>query len=140
MWQALRRLIAANPMGLFLWGIVSKWYLMIAVGSLIVLYYVVKGLDKIGFIDYATKTTAEVLDTSKAVAQNCTVRLGPRWDNLVNFWNCLGDPGKYEIREGTGEEELQKGVNKLIKQNNGTIPEPAVPVINPYDNNQNNNN
>jgi|GEM_PF-935106 len=142
MWAALRRLIAANPMGVFLWGIITKWYLMIAVASLIVLFYVVKGLEKIGFIDYFTTTTIEILDISKAIAQNCTTKLGPNWDNLVNFWNCLGDPGQYTPEQGTGEIELQQSVEKLIKnQPDGTIPEPATPTIpaNPYDNGNNTN-
>jgi hypothetical protein len=139
MWQALRRLIAANPMGIFLWGIITKWYLMIAVASLIVLFYVAKGLEQIGFIDYFTKSTIEVLDTTKAVAQNCTTKLGTR-DGFVSFWNCLGNPGKYEIKEGTGEQQLQESVNKLIKsQPDNTIPEPVTPV-NPYDTDDNNKN
>ncbi|XVN41237.1 MAG: DUF2670 domain-containing protein [Rickettsia endosymbiont of Argas persicus] len=145
MWSALRRLIAANPMGVFLWGIITKWYLMIAVASLIVLFYVVKGLEKISFIKYFTDSTVEVLDTSKAVAQNCIIKLGPNWDSLVNFWNCLSNPGQYEVREGTEEEELQKGLDKLIKKlgdegsGDGTIPEPATPIVNPYDNDNGNN-
>lgn len=142
MWQALRRLIAANPMGIFLWGIITKWYLMIAIASLIVLFYVVKGLQQIGFIDYFTRTTVEILDTSKAIAQNCTTKLGPDWNHLINFWNCLGDPGDYQVREGTGEAELQQGMEKLIKnQPNATIPEPSTPTTptNPYDNGNNTN-
>lgn len=140
MWQALRRLIAANPMGVFLWGLITKWYLMIAVASLIVLFYVVKGLEKIGFIDYFTKTTIEILDTTKAVAQNCTTKLGPDWNHLVSFWNCLSYPGEYKHEEGTGAKELQESVEQLIKdQPDGTIPESVTPV-NPYENNNNTNN
>ncbi|HJD55812.1 MAG TPA: DUF2670 domain-containing protein [Rickettsia endosymbiont of Pyrocoelia pectoralis] len=144
MWQALRRLIAANPMGVFLWGLITKWYLMIAIASLIVLYYIAKGLEQIGFIDYFTKSTTEILDTSKAIAQNCTTKLGPDWDHLVSFWNCLSDPGQYEVREGTGEEQLQQGMKHLIKRpenggvGDGTIPEPATPT-NPYENSNNTN-
>lgn len=135
MWQTLRRLIAVNPMGIFLWGLITKWYLIISVASLIVLYYVVKGLDRIGFIDYFTRTTVEILDTSKAIAQNCTPRLGPDWNYLVNFWNCLGDPGQYEVRDDmTGERRLQEKMNNLILiQQGGTISEPR----NPYDNGNN---
>lgn len=144
MWQALRRLIAANPMGFFLWSIITKWYLMIAVASLIVLFYVVKGLQQIGFIDYFTKTTIEILDTSKSIAQNCTTKLGPDWDHLVSFWNCLGDPGEYKINNDTGEEQLQQAIGKLIKTpedggvGNGTIPDSANQV-NPYENSNNTN-
>ncbi|HJD66274.1 MAG TPA: DUF2670 domain-containing protein [Rickettsia endosymbiont of Bembidion nr. Transversale] len=137
MWQALRKLIAANPMGFFLWNLIAKWYIMIAVASLIVLFYVVKGLEKIGFIDYLGRTTVEILDTSKAIAQNCTVKLGPDWDHLVNFWNCLGDPGKYEVEEkDTGETKLADDIIDLLPDKPGTtVPEPG----NPYDNGNNTN-
>lgn len=141
MWQALRRLIAANPMGFFLWNLIAKWYIMIAVASLIVLFYVVKGLEQIGFIDYFGKTTVEILDTSKAIAQNCTTKLGPNWENLVNFWDCLGDPGKYKVNEKeTGERALEDRIIDLLPDRPGTtVPESAKPVVNPYDNSSNTN-
>lgn len=141
MWQALRRLIAANPMGFFLWNLIAKWYIMIAVASLIVLFYVVKGLEKIGFIDYFGKTTVEILDTSKAIAQNCTTKLGPNWESLVNFWDCLGDPGQYKVdEEETGERKLEDSIIELLPDKPGTtIPESAKPVVNPYDNSSNTN-
>lgn len=136
MWQALRRLIAANPMGIFLWGLITKWYLMIAIASLIVLYYVAKGLDQIGFIHYFTNSTIEILDTSKAIAQNCTTKLGPNQSDFVRFWDCLGNPGEYKINNNTGEQQLEQGIDQLIKtQPDNTIPEAAIPV-NPYDPNQ----
>jgi hypothetical protein len=132
MWQALRRLIAANPMGIFLWGLIAKWYVMIAIASLVVLFWVAKGLEKIGFLDYMTNATVEVLETSKSVAQHCTTKLGPSFNDLVNFWNCLGNPPKYEIRNDiTGEETLKEGLNKLLPKD-GTVPE-QLPYRNPYD-------
>ena len=139
MWQALRRLIAANPMGVFLWGIIAKWYFMIAIASLVVLFWVVQGLNQIGFVDYMYKSVAEVLDMSKAVAQNCTTKLG----NLKDFWECLGNPGQYDPdREAvinnatgekirTGEKELEEGAKALLPED-GTIPE-MLPYRNPYD-------
>ncbi|MFU7501263.1 MULTISPECIES: DUF2670 domain-containing protein [unclassified Candidatus Tisiphia] len=132
MWQALRRLIAANPMGMFLWSIIAKWYFMIAVASLIVLFWVAKGLEQIGFIKYMTDATIEILDTSKSIAQNCTTKLGPNFESLTNFWKCLGDPPKYEIREEeTGEKVLEDGLNKLLPKDK-TVPE-MLPYRNPYD-------
>lgn len=131
MWQALRRLIAANPMGMFLWGIIAKWYVMVAVASLVVLFWVAKGLEQIGFINYVTTATTEILDTSKAIAQHCTTKLGPNFESLTNFWKCLGDPPKYEVREGTGEKALEDGLEKLLPKD-GTVPE-ILPYRNPYD-------
>lgn len=145
MWQALRRLIAANPMGVFLWGIIAKWYFMIAIASLVVLFWVVQGLNQIGFIDHMYKSVSEVLVMSKAVAQNCTTKLG----NLKDFWVCLGNPGEYNpdkeavINNSTGEtirtneKALEEGAKSLLPED-GTIPE-MLPYRNPYDEPETNN-
>jgi hypothetical protein len=115
MWQALRRLIVANPMGVFLYSIIAKWYVMVAIASLVVLFWVARGLEQIGFVNYITKSTVEILDISKSIAQNCTTKLGPRFENLVDFWNCLGNPPKYQVRDDlTKEKALEDGLNKLI--------------------------
>ncbi|KJV81231.1 hypothetical protein RHORCCE3_0413 [Rickettsia hoogstraalii str. RCCE3] len=140
MWQALRRLIAANPMGFFLWSIITKWYLIIAVASLITLYYTVLGLKKIGFIDYFTETTVEILDTTKAVAQNCTTKLGPNWNHLVSFWNCLSNSGEYKHEEGTGAKVLEDEINKLTPKQADSAADAEPPIINPYEELENPNN
>ena len=140
MWQALRRLIAANPMGFFLWSIITKWYLIIAVASLITLYYTVLGLKKIGFIDYFTETTVEILDTTKAVAQNCTTKLGPNWNHLVSFWNCLSNSGEYKHEEETGAKVLEDEINKLTPKQADSAADAEPPIINPYEELENPNN
>lgn len=121
MWQILRslkKLVAANPMGIFLWGIIGKWYIMIIISSLVVLFWVVKGLEKIGFIDYVTTSIEEILDTTKGAAQHCIPRLGGDWDHLVSFWNCLGNPPKYTPNEElTGEHKLKNNLNNLLPNN-----------------------
>ena len=145
MWQALRKLIAANPMGMFLWGIIAKWYFMIAIASLVALFWVVQGLNQIGFIDYMYKSVVEVLDMSKAVAQNCTTKLG----NVKDFWECLGNPGQYDSNKEavinnetgqtikTGEKTLEQGAKSLLPKD-GTVPE-MLPYRNPYDTPETNN-
>lgn len=149
MWHALRRLIAANPMGVFLWGIIAKWYFMIAIASLVALFWVVQGLNQIGFINYMYKSVTEVLDISKAVAQNCTTKLGPRVENMKDFWECLGNPGQYDADKEavidnetgqtikTGEKTLEQGAESL-RPKDGTIPE-MLPYRNPYDTPETNN-
>lgn len=124
MWLALRRLIAANPMGIFLWGLIAKWYVMIAVASLVVLFWVVKGLEKTKFLDAMETATKEIFTITKGAAQNCIPKLGPTFTDLTNFWDCLGDPPAYdkdkpaydkdqgEIK--THEEELEKDFNKIL--------------------------
>ena len=135
MWQALRRLIAANPMGFFLWSIITKWYLMIAVASLITLYYTVLGLKKIGFIDYFGRETEYILLQSKAVAQNCIPKL-----KLVNgklplgsLWNCLSDPGEYKHEEGTGAKVLEDEMNRLTPKQADRAADAERTIKNPYE-------
>lgn len=133
MWQilrSLRRLVVANPMGIFLWGIIGKWYVMIMVASLVVLFWVAKGLKDIGFIDYVTTSTEEILDTTKGAAQNCIPKLGPKWGNLVNFWHCLGEPPKYRPNEElTGEGALKNHLDNLLPKDK----ELSEPYKDPYD-------
>ncbi|ADE29782.1 DUF2670 domain-containing protein [Rickettsia prowazekii] len=142
MWRALRRLIAANPMGFFLWSIITKWYLIIAVASLITLYYTVLGLKKIGFIDYFGRETEDILSQSKAVAQNCIPKL-----KLVNgklplneFWDCLSDPGEYKHEEVTGARVLEDEINKFMQKQTDSIADTAHPIIHPYEKLENQNN
>ncbi|MCC8417338.1 MAG: DUF2670 domain-containing protein [Rickettsia endosymbiont of Bryobia graminum] len=135
MWQvlgSLKKLVAANPMGLFLWGIIGKWYIMIIISSLVVLFWVTKGLKEVGFIDYVTESVEEILDTTKGAAQNCIPKLGADWDHLVRFWHCLGNPPKYEPNEElTGEGALKNRLNNLLPNKDKT---PQEQQANPYDN------
>ncbi|XVN43443.1 MAG: DUF2670 domain-containing protein [Candidatus Rickettsia vulgarisii] len=115
MWQILRSLKKLNPMRVFLWGIIGKWYVMIIITSLVVLFWVTKGLKDIGFIDYVTDSVEEILDTTKGAAQNCIPKLGPNWDHLVRFWHCLGNPPQYVPNEElTGEGKLKDNLNNLL--------------------------
>ncbi|WP_341764513.1 DUF2670 domain-containing protein [Candidatus Tisiphia endosymbiont of Beris chalybata] len=132
MWLALRRLIAANPMGIFLWSLIAKWYVMIAIASLVVLFWVVTGLAKVGFINYMANSTVEVLETAKAGAQNCTPKLGPTFTDLTNFWKCLGNPPPYIVRDDVTKEKTLEDSFKKILPKDKTVPE-MVPYSNPYD-------
>lgn len=92
MWNSLKKLIIANPMGAFVYGIIGKWYIMIMVAGLVVTFWVFKGLEQTGIMQSFEKILTEALDDTKSVAKNCT----PKILNLGDFWECLSNPPKYE--------------------------------------------
>jgi hypothetical protein len=132
MWRVFKKLIIANPMGMFLWGIIAKWYIMVSIASLVVLFYVAKGLEQIGLIKYMTNTTTEILYISKSIAQNCTTKLGPTFEHLTDFWQCLGNPPQYETREEeTREKYLEDSFKKLLPSDK--IESKPTSLRNPYE-------
>ncbi len=84
--------VLSNPMIVFVYGILSKWYILIFVSVVVVVFFVFKGLDEIGLIDKFTTVLSRSFYEVKAVAQNCT----PKLLDFRDLWACLGNPGKYE--------------------------------------------
>lgn len=104
MWRVLRNLIAANPMGMFLWGLLAKWYILVAIPLLVIAFWTFKGFEEIGLIHYIFTETTTLLNNTKAIAQNCIPRLGKRgststYTNLQDFWTCVGSPPAYDINK-----------------------------------------
>ena len=118
--------LRTNPIGVFIYGIIAKWYIAVFLAGILVVYWVFKGLESTGILDTAFAKLTEVLNLSKAIAKNCT----PKILNLNNLWNCLGDPGPYQ--PAVGESELNNvadQVQNLSQQNSvGKIQGP----VNPY--------
>lgn len=113
MWNAFRRLIVANPMGLFIYGIIGKWYILIAIAALVVTFWVFKGLEKSGVIASIEAVVVQALNETKSVAKNCT----PKITNLSDFWLCLKDPPKYESSdEDASASTLEESLNKTLKR------------------------
>lgn len=90
-WFSLKRLLS-NPMGLFVYGLFSKWYLMITITALIVTFWVFKGLEQAGVLQAAEVVVSKALNDTKAVARYCI----PKITNIKDFWECLNNPPKYE--------------------------------------------
>lgn len=113
MFQALRKIVLANPMGIFIGSILAKWYVMVMVGTLVVTFWVFKSLDKIHFFSYANTTMASIFDQTKSVARYCIPKLGGEGDKIINFWNCLGNPPKYEDND-VEATNLKNNLDRLI--------------------------
>lgn len=79
-----------NPMTTFVFGILSKWYLIGMVAAITTTYWVFKGLKDIGVIDKAETILTEVLDDTQSIARFCT----PKITNIYRFWDCLQNPPK----------------------------------------------
>jgi len=136
MFQALRRIVLANPMGVFIWSILAKWYVLVLVATLVITFWVFKSLDQIGFITYVNTSMTSILDQTKSVARYCIPKLGGEGDKIMNFWNCLGNPPKYEEDDETkknGETDLKNRLDNVINTIN---PKDSfsIPDQNPYDN------
>ena len=96
----------------FIYGIVSKWYVMIMAGVLVVTFWVFKGLEEAGVLDDSWRVVSEAFQDSKYVARYCV----PKIRDLDTFWECLKTPGRYaEDREA---RELKKAIDSLLKLDN----------------------
>jgi hypothetical protein len=128
-WNSFRRLLS-NPMSVFIYGILGKWYLMIAVASLVVTFWVFKGLEQAGVLQEAQKIVTKALLDTKSVARYCT----PKIANLRDFWDCVSNPPLYEAtpEEASLETQLNNDLDSMIKSKQNTNPN------DPYDSDNNN--
>lgn len=105
--------VLRHPLILFVYSILSQWYMIIVLGSLLVTYWVFKGLKDIGVIDKAQTILVQGIEQTKGVAQNCT----PRIVNLADFWKCVSDPASSVYRptqyDRTLQEDFQNGLNQV---------------------------
>ena len=92
--------IFQSKIGIFIYGIMSQWYIIIALGSTIVVFWVFKGLKEAGVLDDAMNIVQEAIEDSKAIAQHCT----PKIRNLEAMWICIQNPPKY--RPSKSEQQL----------------------------------
>lgn len=111
MWKVIKRLITVNPMGVFIYGLLSKWYLLIAFTALVVTFWVLKGLQEVGFFREAQTIVFGALNDAKSIAKNCV----PRLNNIEALWKCVQDPPPY-IADEEEEGQVDKMVNKIINQ------------------------
>ena len=98
--------IFSSKMGLFVYGIMSKWYIMIMLGSAIVAFWVLKGLEESGVLSEAYDTVSSAMEDSKAIARYCT----PKIRNLSAMWDCIENIGKYQRTQT--EQDLYDAIEK----------------------------
>jgi hypothetical protein len=123
----LFKAIMANPIGIFIYGILSQWYIIVMIPAVIVTFWVFKGLEKSGILEIAKKNITLHLNETKAVAKYCT----PLLLNPPALWDCLQNTPEYEA--GDDEKDLQNKADRILEtitprnqQNND--------VKNPYNN------
>lgn len=91
-----------NPLAMFVHGILAKWYVMIGVASLVVSFWVFKGLESAGVLSAANKVVYQALTESKAVAKYCVPKIG----NIQSFIECIEHPPQYDDTEDKALENV----------------------------------
>ncbi len=106
------KLLLKNPMVIFIYGIMAKWYIMIMVAAVVVTFWVFSGLKESGFFEEAEKVVSRALSDSKSVARYCV----PKIMSLSDFWDCLDSPPKYESTKE--EKAFEEGLTDLLNISN----------------------
>lgn len=97
-------------MGMFIYGLISKWYIIIAVPTLVVTFQVMKGLEKAGVIKAAEEIVTNALNEIMGVAQHCTPLIAnpnALWDCLQNTPPYISEPLDVTIKKQLTEEAGQ---------------------------------
>lgn len=118
------RMIFKNPMTLFVYGIMTKWYIIVLVPAVVVVFWVFKGLSDIGVISYAENITTQVLEKSQAIAKHCI----PKISNRTAFLSCIDNPPKYKASDD--EKKLKQDLDRYLRVKKA---KDKKPKFNPYD-------
>jgi hypothetical protein len=102
------KILLKSPLILFVYGIISKWYIMVMVPAVIVAYWVFYGLTEAGIFQVAENVVTSALNDTKSVARYCI----PKITRLGDFWDCLQNPPKYESTQD--EVKLEKNLKNLL--------------------------
>jgi hypothetical protein len=102
------KILLKNPMVLFIYGIMAKWYIMIMVAAIVVTFWVFSGLKESGFLDEAENVVSTALQDTKSVARYCI----PKITSFSDFWDCLESPPNYEATEQ--EKAFEEGLTDLL--------------------------
>jgi len=106
------KLLLKNPIVIFVYGILSKWYIMVVLTSLVVAYWVLKGLTDAGVLQASWDTVSKAFQDSKSVARYCV----PKINDPGAVWECLKNPPDYEASEE--EVQLKTGLDSLLNFDN----------------------
>lgn len=128
----LARTLIKSPMSVFVYGIMSKWYLMVMLTAIVVTFWVFKGLEKSGALQAAQNVVFKALGECKAVAQNCT----PLIMNLPAMWDCINNTPAYE--QSSDEVNMENDANELMKataprSESGSVESDQPNQANPYE-------
>lgn len=102
------KILLQNPMVIFVYGIISKWYIMVMIPALVVTFWVFKGLTDAGILQEAENVVSKALNDTKSIARHCV----PKIANLRAFWDCIENPPRYEPT--TDEQNLENSFKDLL--------------------------
>lgn len=102
------KLVFKSPLTVFVYSILSKWFITIFITALVVTYWVFKGLSDAGILQKAEEVVFDALVQTKSVAQYCI----PKIAHLGNFWDCLQNPPTYTPSDE--ELQLEEGVKRAV--------------------------
>lgn len=85
------KLLLKNPMSIFIYGILTKWYIIVMVPAVVVTFWIFKGLTDAGILQTAENVVSAALTETKSVAKNCI----PKILSFGDFWECLQNPPEY---------------------------------------------
>ena len=105
--------ILSNPMGLFVYGILSKWYVMVMLAVAIATFWVFKGLQKSGVLDDAEAVVRHGLLEVQAVAQNFT----PLIRDLGKIWRCIEKTKGSDCKEDENARRLREAMERDLQRN-----------------------
>ncbi len=99
------KILVKSPMMLFVYGILSKWYITIIVTAIVVTFWVFKGLSDNGILQASQDVVFKALNETKSVARYCI----PKIISFSDFWDCLQNPPEYEptAEEATIESNVK---------------------------------
>lgn len=78
--------IINSAKGVFVYGILTKWYLAIAIPAMGITYIIFKKLDEKGVFDIILSEITKHLEMLERVAQKCTPKI---IEGLPGFIECL---------------------------------------------------
>ncbi len=118
----------ASPIASLFYGLVGKWYIITMTLSVIVIYWVINGLNKAGVLTLALDEFVSASKQIKGFAQHCT----PMIRDLNAFFRCMMDTPEYTGDEITSafeedmKQEVQNAVDHPINHN-------KIYLLSPYD-------
>lgn len=111
---------------MFIYTIIAHWYIIVAVVSITVVFWVFKGLDDSGVLNETKAIFKKVGNDSIKIAKYCT----PKIRDLHAVWDCISEIDSKEI---TVEDKSNlERLKNTIKPNGSRLDLDVDTIISPY--------
>ena len=125
---AFAKRFLSSPIATLFYGLVSQWYLITMTLCVIVLYWVITGLNQAGVLNLALDAFTDAGKQIKGFAQHCT----PLIRDLNQFFYCMMYTPEY-----TGDEVTSVFENDMKKEVQNSVDHPInhnkIYLLSPYD-------